>query len=69
MVWVSCEGENPADMENIGPLRYIPQRGFLSQYFPFQNQDGYLSPLVAVHFENPRRKYQPPSFLYRITSQ
>lgn len=56
MVWVSCEGENPADMENIGPLRYIPQRGFLAQYFPFQNQDGYLSPLVAVHFENPRRK-------------
>lgn len=57
MIWVSCEGENPADMENIGPLRYIPQRGFLAQYYPFQNQEGYLSPLVAVHFESPRRKY------------
>lgn len=56
MVWVSCEGENAADMENIGPLRYIPQRGFLAHYFPFQNQDGYISPLVAVNFENPRRK-------------
>ncbi|XP_050504178.1 sodium/potassium-transporting ATPase subunit beta-2-like [Diabrotica virgifera virgifera] len=55
MVWVTCEGENPADKENIGPLRYIPQRGFSSQYFPFKNQDGYLSPLVAVHFESPRR--------------
>ncbi|XP_056642444.1 sodium/potassium-transporting ATPase subunit beta-2 [Diorhabda carinulata] len=55
MVWVTCEGENPADKENIGPLRYIPQRGFSSQYFPFKNQDGYLSPLVAVHFETPKR--------------
>lgn len=55
MVWVTCEGENPADKENIGALRYIPQRGFSSQYFPFQNQDGYLSPIVAVHFESPKR--------------
>lgn len=55
MVWVTCEGENPADKENIGPLRYIPQRGFASQYFPFKNQDGYLAPLVAVHFEQPKR--------------
>ncbi|KAJ8920639.1 hypothetical protein NQ315_004778 [Exocentrus adspersus] len=55
LVWVTCEGENPADKENIGTLRYIPYRGFMSQYFPFQNQDGYLSPLVAVHFEEPKR--------------
>lgn len=56
VVWVTCEGENPADIENIGPLRYIPQKGFTSEFFPFLNQDGYLSPLVAVHFENPKRK-------------
>ncbi|KAG5880190.1 hypothetical protein JTB14_036283 [Gonioctena quinquepunctata] len=55
MVWVTCDGENPADKENIGPLRYIPQRGFMSQFFPFRNQEGYLSPLVAVHFERPNR--------------
>nr|XP_023014837.1 sodium/potassium-transporting ATPase subunit beta-2-like [Leptinotarsa decemlineata] len=55
MVWVTCEGENPADKENIGPIRYIPHKGFMSQYFPFKNQEGYLSPLVAVHFEQPKR--------------
>lgn len=56
IVWVSCEGENVADIEHIGPIRYIPQKGFPSQYFPYKNQEGYLSPLVAVHFEKPKRK-------------
>lgn len=53
-VWVSCEGENPADVENIGPIQYIPQRGFPGYYFPFTNTPGYLSPLVAVLFEKPK---------------
>lgn len=53
-VWVSCEGENPADVENIGPVQYIPRRGFPSYYYPFTNKEGYLSPLVAVLFEKPR---------------
>ncbi|XP_046734621.1 sodium/potassium-transporting ATPase subunit beta-2-like [Diprion similis] len=54
-VWVSCEGESPADVENIGPIQYIPQRGFPGYYFPFTNTPGYLSPLVAVLFEGPKR--------------
>ncbi|XP_012281818.1 sodium/potassium-transporting ATPase subunit beta-2 [Orussus abietinus] len=53
-VWVSCEGENPADVENIGPIQYIPRRGFPGYYFPFSNTPGYLSPLVAVFFEKPK---------------
>ncbi|XP_022112352.2 sodium/potassium-transporting ATPase subunit beta-2 [Pieris rapae] len=53
-VWVSCEGENPADVENIGPIQYIPRRGFPNFYYPFTNKEGYLSPLVAVLFEKPR---------------
>ncbi|CAG9784729.1 unnamed protein product [Diatraea saccharalis] len=53
-VWVSCEGENPADVENIGPVQYIPRRGFPAFYYPFTNKEGYLSPLVAVLFEKPR---------------
>ncbi|XP_026321286.1 sodium/potassium-transporting ATPase subunit beta-2 [Hyposmocoma kahamanoa] len=53
-VWVSCEGENPADVENIGPVQYIPRRGFPNFYYPFTNKEGYLSPLVAVLFEKPR---------------
>ncbi|XP_041988740.1 sodium/potassium-transporting ATPase subunit beta-2-like isoform X2 [Aricia agestis] len=53
-VWVTCEGENPADVENIGPIQYIPARGFPAYYYPFTNKEGYLSPLVAVLFEKPR---------------
>ncbi|XP_044751980.1 sodium/potassium-transporting ATPase subunit beta-2 [Coccinella septempunctata] len=54
-VWVTCQGENPADVENIGMIRYLPKWGFSSEYFPFENVDGYLSPLVAVYFEKPKR--------------
>lgn len=57
-VWISCEGENPADQENIGPIRYIPRRGFPGYFYPFENSEGYLSPLVAVHFVRPRSKCQ-----------
>ncbi|XP_014608857.1 sodium/potassium-transporting ATPase subunit beta-2-like [Polistes fuscatus] len=53
-VWVSCAGENPADIENMGAIQYIPRRGFPGYYFPFTNTPGYLSPLVAVFFEKPK---------------
>lgn len=52
-VWVSCEGENPADVENIGSIQYIPRRGFPGYYFPYKNIDGYLQPIIAVWFEKP----------------
>lgn len=55
-VWVSCAGENPADVENMGPIQYYPRRGFPGYYFPFKNNPGYLSPLVAVFFEKPKCK-------------
>ncbi|GBP78471.1 hypothetical protein EVAR_52277_1 [Eumeta japonica] len=54
MVWVSCQGENPADRENIGPIQYYPYRGFPGYYFPFRNEEGYLSPLIAVHLQRPK---------------
>ncbi|XP_014102717.1 sodium/potassium-transporting ATPase subunit beta-2 isoform X1 [Bactrocera oleae] len=54
-IWVSCEGENPADQENIGSVNYLPIRGFPGYFYPYQNSEGYLSPLVAVHFERPKR--------------
>lgn len=53
-IWVSCAGENPADVENMGAIQYIPRRGFPGFYFPFTNTPGYLSPLVAVFFERPK---------------
>ncbi|KAJ8920640.1 hypothetical protein NQ315_004779 [Exocentrus adspersus] len=54
-VWVSCEGENPADKEYLGPVTYYPKdiQGFPGYYFPYLNSEGYLSPLVAIKFERP----------------
>jgi sodium/potassium-transporting ATPase subunit beta len=54
-VWVSCEGENDVDKENIGPMSYFPSSGFPYYYFPYTEQPGYLEPLIAVHFERPTR--------------
>ncbi|XP_031636259.1 sodium/potassium-transporting ATPase subunit beta-2-like isoform X2 [Contarinia nasturtii] len=54
-VWISCEGENPADIENMGPIEYFPTQGFPGYYFPYENSEGYLSPLVAIHFKKPTR--------------
>ncbi len=56
-VWINCAGENPADVEAMGPLMYFPSsRGFPSQYFPFNNppEKNYESPVVAVQFRRPR---------------
>ncbi|KAL4705890.1 hypothetical protein ACJJTC_002771 [Scirpophaga incertulas] len=54
MVWVSCQGETPADRENIGPLEYLPYPGFPGYFYPYENAEGYLSPLVAVHLIKPK---------------
>lgn len=52
-ITVSCDGELPADRENMGPLAYYPSAGFEYKYFPYLNQQGYRSPLVFVQFEDP----------------
>lgn len=54
-IFITCEGENPADKENIGPLRFAPSQLIKSNYFPYTNQPGYLSPFVMVHFMQPAR--------------
>jgi len=53
VVYITCEGENPADKENIGPINYYPQAGIDFKFFPFTNQPGYLSPFVFIHFLKP----------------
>lgn len=57
-VWISCEGENPADIENLGPIKYLPEdsHGFPGYFFPFENSEGYLSPPIAIHIDRPRSK-------------
>ncbi|CAH1645213.1 unnamed protein product [Spodoptera littoralis] len=66
-VWVSCGGEFSADKENIGPIQYIPAEyppGFplsrlhTADRIPYSARnlpDQVPGPLIAVHFENPRR--------------
>nr|CAD7464274.1 unnamed protein product [Timema tahoe] len=55
-VWLSCEGETEDDAENIGPLFYIPTRGFPGYSFNSETPKGYLNPLAAVNFEKPKCK-------------
>jgi len=54
-VWVECHGENPADIENAGEIIYYPDQGFSANYFPYENQEGYVSPAVFIQLANPRR--------------
>lgn len=57
MIWITCEGKNKTDIDNIGPIQYIPQQGFPSYYYPYTNQKGYLEPIIAVKFERPKCKW------------
>lgn len=57
MIWISCEGENPADIENLGPINFIPHRGFPGYFYPFMNQKGYMPPVIAINFERPKSKW------------
>lgn len=54
---MSCEGETVSDKELIGPMSYWPIPGFPGYFFPFENSEGYLSPLVAIHFERPASEW------------
>jgi len=57
-VWINCRPEYPADKEGIKSMKYYPEsQGFPASYFPYLNDPGYLSPLVAVQIE-PMRKGQ-----------
>jgi len=57
-VWVNCVPKNVADIEGLESIKYFPEsRGFPGTYFPYNGQEGFKSPLVAVQFE-PKRKGQ-----------
>lgn len=53
-VWFSCEGVNPADAENIGPVSFFPRASYPFYYFPWKGQENYLEPVIAAHFERPQ---------------
>ncbi|KAF7490757.1 Sodium/potassium-transporting ATPase subunit beta [Sarcoptes scabiei] len=53
LIYVTCEGENAADKENVGEIEYYPKPGIEFKYYPYTNQPGYLSPFVFAHFKKP----------------
>jgi hypothetical protein len=52
VAWISCDGENPADVENMGPISYLPQRGFRANQFSTEKDS--VDPLIAIQFEDPK---------------
>lgn len=64
-VWITCKGEHPIDVENVGPIQYVSTRGLPGYYFPYLNTPGYLSPLVAVKLERPKSKTPNSHYLTR----
>lgn len=48
---VSCEGENDGDRDNIKSVTFYPSGGFPAYFYPYFNQDGYMSPLVMAQFD------------------
>jgi len=51
-IYVTCEGENPSDVDNLGEVEIYPKAGFLKNYFPFENIQGYQSPVVFVRMNH-----------------
>lgn len=60
-VWITCNGLDDIDKENIKGFRFSPH-GFPSFYYPFKNTASYLSPLVAVEVQSLTGKYSIPYF-------
>jgi len=40
---------------HMGPLVYHPDQGLSKNYYPYKNQEGYVSPAVFVEFANPQK--------------
>lgn len=55
MIWVTCDGQNEADRENIGPIRQSP-RGFPGFYYPCTSEESCTDPLVSIQFQKPASK-------------
>lgn len=63
MAWVSCGGQFPADIENIGSIEYIPERGFHDYQFATATDDEYPPPIMAIHVEKPPQSPNTSEFV------
>lgn len=61
---IKCEGEYPADKDNVGEVTYYPNDGYPLYFYPYLGQHGYVSPLVFVKLQNPK-----PGVLIQILCQ
>ena len=56
-VYINCRGDGGVDRDNIKEIVYYSAinstkvGGIPFKYFPYRNQESYLSPLVFVHFK------------------
>ncbi|CAG9823487.1 unnamed protein product [Phaedon cochleariae] len=50
-IWVTCNGVDDVDKENVKGFNYYP-RGFAGYYYPYRNVENYLSPIIAVQLLN-----------------
>jgi sodium/potassium-transporting ATPase subunit beta len=57
-IYIKCGGEHSADKDNIGSIDYYSTLkdksvgGLSFKYYPYRNQEDYLSPLVFLHFKS-----------------
>lgn len=54
VIFLDCQGVTLIDKEHIGRIKYTPERGFKTNFFPYTGSVDYMPPLVAVHFLNPK---------------
>lgn len=54
-IYITCEGENAADQENMGPVTFFPHPYIEAKYYPYTNVDGYKVPFVFAQFTKPER--------------
>jgi len=54
-VYITCEGENAADQENMGPVKFYPRQWVEGKHFPFTNIPGYRAPFVFAQFTRPEK--------------
>jgi len=50
-IGVTCNGRNDADIDLVKNVEYWPKfQGFPRNFYPFLNQEGFISPIVLVQF-------------------
>ncbi|KAI0215943.1 Sodium/potassium-transporting ATPase subunit beta [Lamellibrachia satsuma] len=52
-IGITCEGAYSDDKEKVGLIEMYPKNGFPAHFYPYLNQEGYVSPVVFVRFTKP----------------